>query len=96
MNRHKVFEWIKIQAKPDPAKAGEKLSSLNEIERTGGKPDVVGHDKKQTNTFFMIIRQKVLQVAEVFVRTERLWIRGKNINRKITPLIWQLPWALNF
>src|SRR3954463_2107024 len=44
MNRHKGLEWSKIQAKleADPA----KLWSLNEMEITGGEPDVVGHDKK--------------------------------------------------
>ena len=44
MNRHKGFEWAKVQAKLE-AKA-EKLWSLNEMEITGGEPDVVGHDKK--------------------------------------------------
>ncbi len=44
MNRHKGLEWAKVQAKLDPAKAGEKLWSLNEMERTGGEPDVVGYD----------------------------------------------------
>jgi hypothetical protein len=40
MNRHKGLEWAKIQAKLE-AKT-EKLWSLNEMERTGGEPDVVG------------------------------------------------------
>ena len=44
MNRHKGLEWIKVQAKLDAK--GEKLWSLNEMEKTGGEPDVVGHDKK--------------------------------------------------
>jgi hypothetical protein len=44
MNRHKGLEWAKVQAKLE-ANAG-KLWSLNEMERTGGEPDVVGHDKK--------------------------------------------------
>ena len=43
MNRHKGLEWAKIQAKLE-AKV-EKLWSLNEMERTGGEPDVVGVDK---------------------------------------------------
>ena len=43
MNRHKGHEWTKVQAK---LKANpEKLWSLNEMERTGGEPDVVGHEK---------------------------------------------------
>lgn len=44
MNCHKGFEWAKIQAKLE-ANNG-KLWSLNEMERTGGEPDVVAHDKK--------------------------------------------------
>ena len=43
-NRHKGLEWAKVQAKleADP----KKLWALNEMERTGGEPDVVSHDKK--------------------------------------------------
>ena len=44
MNRHKGLEWTKVQARLD-AKP-DKLWSLHEMERTGGEPDVVGHDKK--------------------------------------------------
>jgi hypothetical protein len=43
MNRHKGLEWAKVQAKLDAN--AEKLWSLNEMERTGGEPDVVGHDE---------------------------------------------------
>ena len=52
MSRHKGLEWAKVQAKLDPAKAGEKLWSLNEMERTGGEPDVVGYDKKTEEYIF--------------------------------------------
>jgi len=44
MNRHKGLEWGKVQAKLEAL--AEKLWSLNEMERTGGEPDIVGHDKK--------------------------------------------------
>src|SRR6266436_2626185 len=43
MNRHKGLEWAKVKAKLEAN--AEKLWSLNEMERTGGEPDVVGHDK---------------------------------------------------
>jgi hypothetical protein len=46
MNRHKGLEWAKVQAKLNPPAGGEKMWSLNEMERTGGEPDVVGHDDK--------------------------------------------------
>src|SRR5829696_4921924 len=50
MNHHKGLEWSKVQAKLEVNP--EKLSSLNEMERTGGEPDVVGHDKKTGEYIF--------------------------------------------
>jgi hypothetical protein len=44
ISRHEGLVWAKIQAKLEVKT--EKLWSLNEMERTGGEPDVVGHDKK--------------------------------------------------
>jgi len=44
MNRHKGLEWAKVQAKLEAST--EKLWSLQEMESTGGEPDVVGHDTK--------------------------------------------------
>ncbi len=43
MNRHKGLEWAQVEAKLEANT--EKLWSLNEMERTGGEPDVVGYDK---------------------------------------------------
>jgi len=50
MNRHKGLEWTKVQAKLEANT--EKLWSLNEMERTGGEPDVVGFDKKTGEYIF--------------------------------------------
>src|SRR5574339_543550 len=50
MNRHKGLEWAKVQAKLEANT--EKLWSLQEMERTGGEPDVVGHDKKNGEYVF--------------------------------------------
>src|SRR6266496_5299712 len=44
MNRHKGLEWPQVQAKLQAD--AEKLWSLNEMERTGGEPDVIGSDNK--------------------------------------------------
>ena len=44
MNRHKGLEWANVQARLEAGR--DKLWSLNEMERTGGEPDVVGFDKK--------------------------------------------------
>ena len=43
MNRHKAMRWIEVQAKI--AANPDKLWSLNEMEKTGGEPDVIGFDK---------------------------------------------------
>ena len=50
MNRHKVGEWSRVQAKLEVNP--EKLWSLYEMERTGGEPDVVGDDKKTGEYIF--------------------------------------------
>lgn len=51
MNRHNNLKWENVQAKLEAHK--NKLWSLNEMERTGGEPDVVGYDKKNDKyTFF--------------------------------------------
>ena len=50
MNRHNGLEWAKIKAKLEANT--EKLWSLNEMERTGGEPDVVSQDKKTREYIF--------------------------------------------
>ncbi len=50
MNRHQGLEWAKVQARLEAN--AEKLWSLHEMERTGGEPDVVGHDKKTGEYIF--------------------------------------------
>ncbi len=49
-NRHKGLAWSKVQAKLEAN--AEKLASLNEMEKTGGEPDVVGFDKKTGEYIF--------------------------------------------
>jgi hypothetical protein len=50
INRHKSIGWAEVQAKLESQ--AEKLWSLSEMERTGGEPDVVGHDKKTGEYIF--------------------------------------------
>src|SRR3990167_43408 len=52
--------------------------------------------KRRANTFFMIAARKHLAAAEMFVMTVKRRRQEKNINRKITLLIYLQPWALNF
>lgn len=50
MDRHKGLEWAKVQEKLETNT--EKLWSLNEMERTGGEPDIIGHDKETGEYIF--------------------------------------------
>lgn len=51
MNRHKGLEWAQVQKKLE--NKTEKLWSLYEMERTGGEPDVIGHDNKTDEYIFV-------------------------------------------
>ena len=51
MNRHNGLEWAKVSRRAGEANP-EKLWSLNEMEITGGEPDVVGHDQKTGEYIF--------------------------------------------
>ena len=51
MNRHPGFVWSKLHTKLEANP--EKLWSLHEMEKTGGEPDVVGHDKKTGKYLFL-------------------------------------------
>jgi len=50
MNRHKNLEWVNVKAKLE--NIPEKIWSLNEMERTGGEPDVIGYNKKTDEYIF--------------------------------------------
>src|SRR3954464_1423941 len=50
MNRHKGLQWAGVESKL--ISSAEKIWSLNEMEKTGGEPDVVGHDKKTGEYIF--------------------------------------------
>lgn len=52
LNRHKGLDWNSIQLKLEQPSGREKLWSLNEMERTGGEPDVAGFDKKTGEYIF--------------------------------------------
>ncbi len=91
MSRHQGLAWAPVQAKLEANP--EKLWSLSEMERTGGEPDVIGHDKKTGEYIFYDCSRKVRRTAEAFATTVKRWIQEKKINQKVTLLIWQRPWA---
>ena len=51
LNRHKGIAWAKVQARLETS--SQKLWSLNEMERTGGEPDVIDYDKKTREYIFV-------------------------------------------
>lgn len=50
MNRHKGLDWPQIQARLETS--SEKMWSLQEMERTGGEPDVIGRDRQSGEYLF--------------------------------------------
>jgi len=50
MNRHRTLDWNKVRAKLEAD--ANKLRSLNQMESTGGEPDVIGYDKKTGHYIF--------------------------------------------
>jgi hypothetical protein len=70
MNRHKGLQWDKVQTKLEATP--EKLWSLDDMETTGGEPDVLVMIKRQENIFFMIVQQKA-PTEEVFATDREAW-----------------------
>lgn len=50
MDRHRGLDWAKVEARLEAS--ADKLWSLNEMEQTGGEPDVIGQDKKSGEYIF--------------------------------------------
>ena len=94
MNRHHGLEWAMVQVKLEVN--AEKLWSLHEMERTGGEPDVVGHDKKTGEYIFYDCSAESPKGRRSVCYDCQALELGKNINQGKTLLIWQLPWALSF
>jgi hypothetical protein len=94
MNRHKDLEWARVKAKLE-AKT-EKLWSLSEMERTGGEPDVVGHDKKTGEYIFFDCSEESPGGRRSVCYDREGQESRKEHKRKITLSIWQRPWVLSF
>ena len=91
MNRHKGLEWAKVQAKLEAN--AEKLWSLNEMERTGGEPDVVGHDKK-TGEYIFFDCSAESPKGRTSVCYDREALESRKEHKPKTALwIWRRPWA---
>ena len=94
MNRHKELEWSKVQAKLEANT--EKLWSLNEMEITGGEPDVVGHDKKSGEYIFDDCSAESPKGRRSVCYDLKRWNQGKSISHIIMRLKWHLTWELSF
>lgn len=88
------MNWSEVQAKLE-ANAG-KLWSLSEMERTGGEPDVIGHDPERANTSSLIVRRKVPAAGSAFAMIAKDGSRGRNIDRRTPPSIWPPPSGSSF
>jgi len=78
----------KLESNPD------KLWSLNEMERTGGEPDVVGRDTETGRIrFFRLFSGKPSRSQEPIYDREAL-DQGRSTNQKIMLLMWQRPWGI--
>src|SRR5208337_4714870 len=93
MNRHKGLAWTQVQAKLEAN--AEKLWSLGEMERTGGEPDVVGHNKETGEYIFHDCSAESPKGRRSVCTTVKRWSQGKKINQKTTRWVWRRPWALS-
>src|SRR6185503_9243267 len=80
MNRHMGLDWATVEARLRAHP--EKLWSLNEMEITGGEPDVVGMEKQTGEYIFFIVRMKARKVGGMFVMTMRHLRPGNNSSLK--------------
>ena len=91
MNRHKGLEWARVQAKLEGN--GEKLWSLNEMERPVVNRMLSVRIKRLASTSFLIVHRKLPKVARAFVTIVKGWNRGRNIDRRIRRWTWPSPWG---
>lgn len=78
LGRHQGVEWSKVQAKLESFP--EKLRSLGEMERTGGEPDVVGHDK-ETGEFIFVDCSAESPAARRSICYDREGLESRKENR---------------
>ena len=84
LNRHKGLEWAKVQSRLEAN--ANKLWSLNEMESTGGEPDVVGHDK-QTGEYIFFDCSAETPKGRVSVCYDREgWLSRKEARPKTTAI----------
>ena len=83
-NRHKSLDWAKVQARLEASP--DKLWSLNEMERTGGEPDVVGQDKKSGEYLFFDCAVESPQDRRSVCYDREGWLSRKEARPKTTAM----------
>lgn len=95
MQRHKGFDWPSVLTLLQGNI--EKVWTLNEMEKTGGEPDVVVLDKKIWVMFiFVIVQPKAHRVEEVYAMTDLRGSQGKKTNPNPVPSKWLRKWEFRF
>jgi Protein of unknown function (DUF4256) len=79
-HRHKALKWPEIEAKLESAPG--KLWSLNEMERTGGEPDVVSHDKTTADFIFYDCAAESPKARRSFCYDRAAWQSRKEAKPK--------------
>lgn len=80
LNRHKGLDWSEIQAKLESN--SEKLWSLNQMEITGGEPDVVGYDKNTSEYIFYDCSKESPKGRRSFCYDRKAWESRKEFKPK--------------
>src|SRR4030095_5271798 len=93
MNRHEGLQWTAAQ--PRLEANPEKLWSLHEMERTGGEPDVVAHDKKTGEYIFFDCSAESPKGRRSLCYDGEAQEARKEHKPKDSAVIWLLPWALS-
>ena len=84
LNRHKGLEWVKVQSRLEAN--AEKLWSLNEMESTGGEPDVVGQDKKSGEYIFFDCSAETPKGRTSVCYDREGWLSRKEARPKTTAM----------
>ncbi len=91
--RHKGLAWARVKTKLE-ASAG-KLWSLNEMETTGGEPDVVGQDKKTGEYVFVDCSAQTPSGRVSLCYDDEALEARKEHKPKVALSAWPWPWVSN-
>ncbi len=91
MRRHEGIRWAEVRERLD--KRPEKVRSLEEMERSGGEPDVVGRDRRTGEILFADCAAESRPGGEAFATTNRRWRPASRTNRWGALAGWRRRWG---